>query len=124
MPLLEGPELRKHYWWDREEKKSPAHGGIQTRALSVMRHALYRCDTTAAQSKNDKVISVGAFEARLASTKTTSEDFRSDGVQRQLQRSIGCCEKSSNLKSSNERIPQLKRTLKNSFQPTIGMATF
>ena len=31
----EGPELRTHYCWDREEKKSQAPGGIQTLDLSL-----------------------------------------------------------------------------------------
>ena len=44
----EGRKLRTHNWDDREEQKSPAPGGIWTHDLSVMRHALYRCATTAA----------------------------------------------------------------------------
>ena len=48
--LFERPELRMHY---REEKKSPAPGGIQTHDLSVMRQTLYLCATTAAVRINE-----------------------------------------------------------------------
>ena len=47
--LFEGPELRTHYRGDKEEK-SPAPSRIQTHDLNVIRHALYRCATTAALS--------------------------------------------------------------------------
>ena len=44
--LHKGPELRTHNWWDREEKKSPALGGIWTHDLSLLKRALYHCATT------------------------------------------------------------------------------
>ena len=45
--ILKRPEIRTHYWEDREEKKrSP--GGILTHNLYVKRHVLYRCATTSA----------------------------------------------------------------------------
>ena len=36
-----------------KEQKIPAPGGIQTHNLCVMRHVLYRCDTTATHKGRD-----------------------------------------------------------------------
>ena len=44
--LLEGRELSAHYWEDWEEK-SQAPSRIRTHNLSVTRHALYCCASTA-----------------------------------------------------------------------------
>ena len=43
--LHEGPELRTHFWWDREEKKAQYPAGFD---LSAMRRALYLCATATA----------------------------------------------------------------------------
>ena len=51
--LCEGPELRRHYWQDRKEKKKakhPAEFEPTTSRVLLCRRALYRCATTAAQS--------------------------------------------------------------------------
>ena len=51
MYLLEGPELRMHYWEDREEKKKAQDpAGFEPTTYTVMRHALYRCAKTIAQT--------------------------------------------------------------------------
>ena len=60
--LLEGPELRTHYWVDRDERKSPTPGRIWTYDLSVARHALY-CSTTVLQplEKADQYLVISAL---------------------------------------------------------------
>ena len=51
--LHEEPEIKTHFWWDREKKRSLVPGRIRTLGLSVMSRALCRCATTTANSSKN-----------------------------------------------------------------------
>ena len=63
--LNEGPELRTHYCWDREEIKAQHPAGFESTS-SIIRRALYYCATTTAQRFIDLIHhhAITSFEAR------------------------------------------------------------
>ena len=75
LQLFEGPELRTHYWEDREEKKSPAPGWIPTRNHSVTRRVLYHCATTAAPRVKRLVRDLVSTQQCSVAKRSESFDF-------------------------------------------------
>ena len=82
---LEGPELRGHYWEDREVKKAQQPtGGIQTHDLSVTRHVLYRSATTTAQT----ILKVEEYDNNLALISMTLSSLGAGVVAHWLERQL------------------------------------